>query len=143
MAISAVMTGARLAFVVRELEGTVKRPQMRFERGEGLTRVWVEEPAGYMVYFPRGHAIRVRDKKTLKHYGLHKTPPLSDLRGLEDPNSPVGKLFRLQEEKGRAEAFSQLENQVIALATAKTGTTLMPEQTPNFVDGDEVVEDEE
>jgi hypothetical protein len=72
MAINAAMTGARLSYVVRELPGTVEREVVTFEEipagkhKDGsprvtyqMKRVMRKVPAGYMVYFPRGHVLRL------------------------------------------------------------------------------------
>ena len=123
--------GARLAYCVVDLSatvGTVKREVTTWTKRDGLKRKLVEQPAGYLVYFPRGHVIRIPDKETLRHYGLDGKPPIVNLQGLNDPNSPIGKMLMGQEEGARRGAMESLEKQVIRLATAKTGPVLMPEQ---------------
>jgi hypothetical protein len=129
MSINAMMTGARLAFVVRELEGKVEREVCAFNpKTNSIEKKMKSEPAGYMVYFPRGHALRFRTMAQLKHYQLDQEPAIVNLEGLHDPKSAAGKLLRAQNEQARRAAFVDLEEQVIALATAKSGKTLMPEQ---------------
>jgi hypothetical protein len=123
--------GARLAYVVVNLTdtiGTVKRPHTTWTKKDGLKTKMVEEPAGYLVYFPRGHVIRFKDKEALRHYGLDGQPPIVNLQGLNDPNSPIGRLLMSQDEGARRGAMESLEKQVMRLATAKTGPVLMPEQ---------------
>jgi hypothetical protein len=125
------MTGARLAYVVVDLSetvGTVKRPVTTWTKKDGLKTKMVEEPAGYLVYFPRGHVIRLKDKEALRLYGLDRQPPIVNLQGLNDPNSPIGRLLMSQDEGTRRGAMETMEKQVIRLATAKTGPVLMPEQ---------------
>jgi hypothetical protein len=125
------MTGARLAYVVVDLSetvGTVKRPVTSWTKKDGLKTKMVEEPAGYLVYFPRGHVIRLKDKESLRQYGLDRQPPIVNLQGLNDPNSPIGRLLMSQDEGSRRGAMETMEKQVIRLATAKTGPVLMPEQ---------------
>ena len=125
------MNGARLAYVVVDLSetvGSVKREVVTWTRKDGLKKKMVEEPAGYLVYFPRGHVIRLRDKEALRQYGLDGRPPIVNLQGLNDPNSPIGRMLLGQEENARRGAMETLEKQVIRLATAKTGPVLMPEQ---------------
>jgi len=136
--ITANMTGARLAFVVRELEGTVKRPKWRMfevKKANGRVRAqyemrqeMVDEPSGFMVYFPRGHAVRVPNRKLLEHYNLHLKPRVINLDGLSDPNSPLGRMMLAQDDAARDGAMIDMERMVIQLATAKTGPQLMPEQ---------------
>ncbi len=129
--IQAGMTGARLAYVVVDLSqtvGTVKRPHTTWTKKDGLKTKMVVEPAGYLVYFPRGHVIRLRDKEQLRQYGLDGQPPIVNLQGLNDPNSPIGRLLMSQDADARKGAMETMEKQVIRLATAKTGPVLMPEQ---------------
>lgn len=123
--------GARLAYVVVDLHqtvGTVKRAVTTWTKKDGLKTKQVEEPAGYLVYFPRGHVIRCKDKETLRQYGLDGMPPIINLQGLNDPNSPIGRMLMSQNEDARRGAMESMEKQVIRLATAKTGPVLMPEQ---------------
>ena len=123
--------GARLAYVVVDLHqtvGTVKREVTTWTKKDGLKRKMVEEPAGYLVYFPRGHVIRCKDKEELRRYGLDRQPPIINLQGLNDPNSPIGRMLLAQDEGTRKGAMDTMEKQVIMLATAKTGPVLMPEQ---------------
>ena len=55
-------------------------------------------------------------------------PPIINLQGLNDPNSPIGRMLMSQNEDARRGAMESMEKQVIRLATAKTGPVLMPEQ---------------
>jgi hypothetical protein len=131
--------GARLSFVVRELQGKVKRevyrmvPNKRSATATGrqsheMQKVIMEVPAGYMVYFPRGHVIRVRDKKTLAYYGLDRKPRIINMEGLADPNSPLGRMMSAQDDAARHGAMVDMERMVIQMATAKTGPILLNEQ---------------
>jgi hypothetical protein len=122
-------TGARLAYVVIHLKGVVKRDQTRYEAGKGLQTVSIEEDAGYMVYFPRGHVLRFKDKESMEHYGLREgEAPIINMQGLQDPNSPIGRMLSAQDDATRKGAWRSMEDQVIRLATAKTGSVIMPEQ---------------
>lgn len=127
-----IQMGTRLAYTVKKLEGTVRRevcewvPRKSGKGGE-IKRTLVEQPAGYMVYFPKGHAIRLTEAQLAK-YGLNKKPNFVSLQGLNDPNSIAGKLFMEQDQNIRDGAYEDLSNQVVRLATVKSGTTLMPEQ---------------
>lgn len=136
----AAMTGARLAYVVRALEGTLTREKIKFVETESgrhkdgskrvthaMERVPKEVPAGYMVYFPRGHALRLTEKQ-LKQYNLDKRPKIVNLEGLNDPNSPIGQLLMEQTDEGRVKAFSELEDMVIKITVANSGPIQMPEQ---------------
>lgn len=117
----AQMSGARLAYVVVPQEGTVRRPVHKYHKAKGLIVSEVEEPAGYLVYFPRGHVIRIRTKAELRKYKLNEEPQIVNLQGLNDRNSPIGKLMFAQDEDIRRNAMVDLEKQVIRLAEAKSG----------------------
>lgn len=135
-------SGARLAYVIIKIEEKLEREQYTIDRKKvGLTsdgkprymndmkKLMVEEPGGYMVYFPRGHVLRMRTLDDLEHYGLKKgEAPVINLSGLNDPHSAIGKLLRAQDNAGRADAWSAMEQMVIKLACAKTGPIIMPEQ---------------
>src|SRR5262245_51652826 len=116
--IGAILNGSRLAYVVVKQEGKVKR-EKHFWSKDGLKKKLVEEDAGFLVYFPRGHALRVRSLRQLKHYRLHKEPKIIQLDGLNDPNSPLGRMFLSQDQNLRMASYRQLEQMVIDLATSK------------------------
>lgn len=118
----ASMVGARLSYVVVEQEGTVRRNVHKWQKGGlGIKVMNVEEPAGFIVYFPRGHAIRIKNKDQLRHYKLDREPTIVNLQGLNDRNSPIGKLMFAQDDAVRRNAMIDLEKQVIQLAEAKSG----------------------
>ena len=120
--------GARLSYVVVPLDGVVRRELTRYTREGGLRKQTTEQPAGYMVYFPQGHALRFKTKADLEQYGLHVEPHIINMSGMHTRNSPMGKLMAAQDEESRKKAYVSLEDQVIKLATAHTGSILMPEQ---------------
>lgn len=147
MPIAVSTTGSRLAYVVVPIKGTVTRPVVKFEEipsgkdKNGQPKVQhkmrhelKEQAAGFMVYFPRGHAIRLRGRD-LKKYGLNKPAKIINMQGLNDPNSPIGKLIARQDNESRSQAFQMLEKNVIALATAKSGKILFPEEIEGAMDG--------
>lgn len=63
-------------FEVEELEGEVEATQY-LKTENGLEQVKVMEPAGWMVYMPNGHSIRVRTEKMLKFLGFHRRPGMA------------------------------------------------------------------
>lgn len=141
MSIQASMNGTRLAYVVIPLEPflkskTVKREKIVFEEKKWkngkttypMKRVMQDEPAGFMVYFPRGHCLRIRDEEHLAHYGLDKPAEYINLDGMFAKDSPASKLLTEQDEKKRRGIFESLEQQVIKLATAKSGKVVLKEQ---------------
>ena len=132
------MAGGRLAYVSVPLEGTVKRFRYVLEPREigvgknkrtlfDRRKVLQDEPAGFMVYFPRGHCIRVKTAKQLRHYKLDRPPHIIDLAGLVDTNSPLGKLLTSQDEAERRGAFQKLEDKVIRLVRIRAGADTVPE----------------
>lgn len=125
-----VMGGARLAYVVRKLEGTVMRPVTKWDRKTGLTTKMEKQDAGYIVYFPRGHVLRLNADQ-LKQYQLDGTPQIINMQGLHHPKSPMGKLMSAQDDATRKGAMNDLEEAVVQLATRKTGNLIMPEQVQN------------
>jgi hypothetical protein len=137
MAMTAVLgSSARLAYVVTELKGTVKRPVHFWTKDGGLQMRMEDQPGGFLVFCPRGHVVRLRDQKELEWYGVHRAAPVVNLQGLHSPNSPAGKLLAAQNDEERRAAFLDLKKAVIALATAKTGQVLTPEQVVSIEDED-------
>jgi len=73
------------AFMVRELEGKVKRIIHGWDAKGNKTEKEVEVPAGYEVRFPaKGHSIRVRNIAELKRLGFDQTIPLVDADAEDD-----------------------------------------------------------
>jgi hypothetical protein len=126
--IASRVPGTRLSFVVVKLEGTLMRDVVTYSKTDGLVQKQKAVPAGYLVYFPRGHVLRIKDMKHLAHYGLDKKPHIINMQGLHDPNSPIGKMISAQDDAARAGAYQELEQAVMHLAIAKSGPTIMPEQ---------------
>lgn len=121
MAQAILQGGTRLAYVVVPLEGEVIRIRTQWTKKEGLKQIEKHEPAGFMVYFPRGHSLRIADEERLSFFRLNKRPRLINLQGLSDPNSPLGQMLSAQDDKSRVASWKKLEHQVIQLATAKSG----------------------
>jgi hypothetical protein len=78
----------RRSYEVRQFIGTVKREKILYKRVEdkhGKKPVYtrstkeVEEAGGYLVTFPRGHSIRVRDKATLQRLNFSESPEIIDM----------------------------------------------------------------
>ena len=120
------LAGARLSFVVRHMKGKIKRAICSYNKDAGgISQKVTEVPAGYIVYFPMGHAIHVKDEQTLKKLGFDKKPRILDMDGIHDPNSPLGQLMTEQKEEKRAGAYQDMEQQVINLVTHKCGPIVM------------------
>jgi len=73
----------RPAFTVRKLTGTVPHRVHIFDKEANRIRSKiVQEPAGYLVTFYKGHSIRCRDEAHLRRVGAHlKFVPLIDAEG--------------------------------------------------------------
>lgn len=130
-----VLNGSRLAYVVVKQDGAVKREKHYWTK-DGIKKKLVDEDAGYLVYFPRGHAIRIRSLAMLRHYRLHKEPKIIQLEGLNDPNSPLGRMFLSQDPHLRMASYRQLEQMVIDLAQSK-GQITVKDFEPRDPDEDE------
>lgn len=131
MQMSMKMAGTRLEFVAVKLDGTLKRDVIvPTVKGKMTTfkRVAKEVPAGWIIYFPKGHAIRIKDREHLEHYNLNRKPKFINLQGLHDPQSPMGRMMSAQDEAGRSAAYHELEQFVMQLAIARSGPMIMPEQ---------------
>lgn len=124
----AMLSGARLAFVVVPIEGTVKRNVVKWDKAEGLVQELADQPGGFLVYCPRGHVVRLRDEKALRQYGVHKKARIINMSELYDPESPMGRLMTAQDDKERTGAMLEMQEMVIQLATAQTGNRVLPEQ---------------
>lgn len=118
MAVSGILNGSRLAYVVVKQEGHVKREKHYWTK-DGIKKKLIDEDAGFLVYFPRGHSIRVKSLAMLRHYQLHKEPKIIQLEGLNDPNSPLGKMFLSQDPHLRMASYRELEQMVINLAESR------------------------
>lgn len=124
-----MMPSARLAYVVRRLEGTVVRKKHKWvpnKSGKGgeLVAHDVEVPAGFMVYFPKGHAIRLTEKQLKDRGFAEPRGGFVSMEGLttKDPMMVVEDRMMMQME------MRKLENMTIRLAIRRTGPLLMPEQ---------------
>lgn len=137
--------GTRLEFVAVKLDGSLERETIVPVKKGKMTKFERKNkpvPAGWLVYFPRGHVIRIKDREHLEHYGLDRKPKLINMRGLNDPNSPLGKMMAAQDDAARAGAYRDLEQAVMHMALAKSGPTIMPEQVKatRFVEHDEFIQ---
>lgn len=119
--------GARLAYVVKKLEGKIKRTNFKFNRRNGKIEPYeVEEDAGFLVFFPRGHYLRVRTREDLIKYKLNYKPSVISMTGLLDPKSPVGKLMAAQDEGERAKAWEDMEADIAAIVRKNVGPMSIP-----------------
>lgn len=98
------------AFQVEAVEGhkTVMRATYNKEKG-GFDYTPVKEEWGFMVYFPGGHSLRVKDVKELERLGFTDKPKLVDLEtGEEVPqhfdNSPKAMVQRNTQTRGKVVA---------------------------------------
>ena len=124
------MSGTRLAYVVVPQDGNVTRIYTLWDKKQKkIVRVPQEEPAGYLVYFPRGHVLRIKDLKTLRHYRIDPVnAPLINIEGLTDPRTPLGRLILSQDEDQRIKAMDELKQQVINMTKAVGGAVTVTEE---------------
>lgn len=124
------MSGTRLAYVVVPQEGVVTRQYTIWDKKQKkIVREAREEPAGYLVYMPRGHVIRIRDLKTLRHYKIDPdNAPLINLEGLADPRTPLGKLMLSQDADSRIKAMDELKMQVIRMTESVAGKVTVTDE---------------
>ncbi len=74
-------------FQVVKLDGEVDHEIMAYEKQKNqkgkerpvLVRQMVKEPAGFMVYLPKGDTLRVRDEAELMRLGFGEAPELQDM----------------------------------------------------------------
>ena len=119
----------RPEFEVHPLEGVVKRESLKYVRTKDedtgkvhfeLKKALVEEPAGFMVYFARGHSIRVKTVEELGRLGLQRQPGLVDIKTLEMiPGQPVQSLAHLSQARAMASMVpSYKESELEAISAA-------------------------
>lgn len=129
------MRGTRLEFVAVPIKEPVKRvvvslvPRGKNKDGKVTNHDWKrevrEQEGGYMVYFPRGHVLRIKNLKMLKFYGLDRQPRIINMEGLNDPNTPFGKFMSAQDAETRHNAWGEMEQKVIKAAQFKSGPHLL------------------
>lgn len=66
-------------FETEAIKGKTYQRNVYTHDGKGLKATKKETKRGYMVYFPQGHSIHVRDDVELKRLGFHRTPALVDM----------------------------------------------------------------
>lgn len=115
------LTGGRLAYVTVPIKGKYMREICHYETGKGIVRETVKADAGYMVYFPQGHALHIRTREQLEVHGFDETAEIINMEGMHDPKSPLGKLYLSQNEAARKQAFRDLENEVITVVERGAG----------------------
>lgn len=90
----------RPKFEVHKIEGSVTVKKCKPKKGGGFEWEEVQEPGGYMVYFPTGASLRIRDDKEMERLGFLEPAELVDM----DTGDSVGRvaadsLKRLAEQK--------------------------------------------
>lgn len=130
MPIQAGMVGERLAYVVVPVGKRLTRYHTHMVKGEGLKHVPYSAPGGFMVYFPRGHVLRM-SAKALREYHLTRDAKVVSLDKMFSKRSALYRMLQAQDEPTRAEnfqrTFTDLQKLGIRLATAKTGPMLLDE----------------
>lgn len=67
-------------YEVEQLHGIVQTRKFRRNAVSGMNEEYIDaEPAGFMVYFPSGHSIRVATREELHRLGYDAPPELVDM----------------------------------------------------------------
>lgn len=66
-------------YEVEALHGKVDRTITQLNEDGSRTAITKSVPAGYMVYFAKGHSIRVADDKELERLGYNTSAPLEEV----------------------------------------------------------------
>ena len=93
----------RPKYQIKPIEGTVERPVVKIIDGK-FQQVMVEEPAGFMVFFPSGASMRARDVEQLRELGINpnEVPGLIDMETGEEVAQPqVADLEQISVAKSR------------------------------------------
>lgn len=69
----------RRQFETEVLEGEVNQQVIEKHTSAGFEYKTVKQDAGYMVYFPKGHSIRIRTEAELKRLGFDRGAQLVDM----------------------------------------------------------------
>jgi hypothetical protein len=77
-------------YEVEKFDGKVTRTKYEHKDGQLVSKE-VEEDAGYMVYFHKGHSIRVRDKDELKRLNFTEVAKVIDEETGEELEDMVAK----------------------------------------------------
>jgi hypothetical protein len=130
------MQGPRLAYVVRELRGTVKRPKYeppltkaqreadpKARQDNANLRRMTEVEAGFMVFTPTGASYRLT-KKQLIRQGFDRPPTILNREAAKDAKTPAGRFLLAIYEKDRVAAYEEMENEVIRHCSGRAGTDL-------------------
>ena len=94
------MAELKRRYEVEKLEGTVMREVIEISKKDGsFVKSMVEEPAGFMVYFPSGASVRVRTEEELKKQGFDVPAPVVDMETGEVVGLEPGSLKAHSEQK--------------------------------------------
>lgn len=93
------MAELKRRYEVEKLEGTVEREVIKIGKGGAFVKSMVKEPAGFMVYFPSGASIRVKDEEELARQGFDKPATVVDMDSGENMGTAPGSLKAHSEQK--------------------------------------------
>ena len=94
------MAELKRRYEVEKLEGTRQREIIEISKKDGsFVKKMVQEPAGYMVYFPNGSSVRIRTEEELEKQGFDKPASLVDMDSGETSRTPEGSLKAHSEQK--------------------------------------------
>ena len=118
--------GARLAYVAREVKGTIETTQTRFKSDKNgghneQTVVEVKDPV--IVFFPN-RSVRVMPLKEADRLGFLKQPTVLNFEAVTDQNSVAGRFKFAINDSARHDAWKQMEQSIIANCQRKGGRPL-------------------
>ena len=94
------MAELKRRYEVERLKGTVQREVLTISEKDGsFIPKMVEEPAGFMVYFPNGSSVRIRTEEELGKQGFDVPAPLVDMDSGEIIDTSEGSLKAHSEQK--------------------------------------------
>lgn len=149
------LRGPRLAFVVREIPGKVKRysyvapptkaqreknPDLASSYSNTLKEIVMD--AGYMVFLPTGNCYRLSAAELIKH-GFDQEPTLMGYEQANDNKTAAGRFKLARTEQARQRAWRELEEEVIKHCVGRYGDykSLIADMVPEgFVSDTEIAE---
>jgi len=121
MAVSTVMQGARLTYVLRKVDGPVTQLKRKWDaKLKHIVTDTVAVKDAYMLYLPTGHSYRLTHKQVIEK-GFDKQPSIMNFERVNNAETNAGKFKFAINDEARQEAWRALEDEVIRLCRRKQG----------------------
>ena len=126
MAFGPDLGGARLAYVARQINGTIKTTQTRFKSDKNgghneQTEVDLKDPM--IIFFPN-RSVRVMSMKEAERLGFLEQPPILNFEAVSDQKSVAGKFKFAINDKTRYKYWLAMEQSLISGCQRKGGRPL-------------------